>query len=150
MLRYIYQYCALCLGYSCPFFSHKKKLKSSKTRLYLLQTLWRTKLTPIKIEQKFSRWDTNNKLPPISKFHLHHVNINGIDIWSSFIFFKLDLMGSNRWFIKKKKKGCNVFYRFFSKVNLFVFPDMRSPSGGGGGIFLPVNDTVLLYPSWPM
>lgn len=113
-----------------PFFSHKKKLKSSKTRLYLLQTLWRTKLTPIKIEQKFSRWDTNNKLPPISKFHLHHVNINGIDVWSSFIFFKLDLMGSNRWFIKKKKKGCNVFYRFFSKVNLFVFPDMRSPSGG--------------------
>lgn len=36
-----------------------------------------------------------------------------------------------------KKKGCNVFYRFFSKVNLFVFPDIWSPcpSGGGGGNF---------------
>lgn len=148
MLRYIYQYCALFLGYSCPFFL-TKKLKSSKTHLYLLQTLWRTKLTPIKIEQKFSRWDTN-KLPPISKFDLHHVNINDIDIWSSFIFFILVLMGSNRWFINKKK-GCNVFYRFFSKVNLFVIPDMWSPCpSGGGGIFLPVNDTVLLYPSWPM
>lgn len=145
MLRYIYQYCALFLGYSCPFFL-TKKLKSSKTRLYLLQTLWRTKLTPIKIEQKFSRWDTNNKLPPISKFHLHHVNINGIDIWSSFIIFKIRSNGFLPM-IYKKKKGCNVFYRFFSKVNLFVFPDMWSPSGE---IFLPVNDTVLLYPSWPM
>lgn len=31
-----------------------------------------------------------------------------------------------------KKKGCNVFYRFFSKVNLFVFPDMWSPCPSGG------------------
>ena len=102
MLRYIYQYCALFLGYSCPFFL-TKKLKSSKTRLYLLQTLWRTKLTPIKIEQKFSRWDTNNKLPPISKFHLHHVNINGIDIWSSFIIFKIRSNGFLPMIYKKKR-----------------------------------------------
>lgn len=32
---------------------------------------------------------------------------------------------------KKKKKGCNVFYRFFSKVNLFVFPDTIPPPWGG-------------------
>ena len=148
MLRYIYQYCALCLGYSCPFFSHKKKLKSSKTRLYLLQTLWRTKLTPIKIEQKFSRWDTNNKLPPISKFHLHHVNINGIDIWSSFIFFILVLMGSNRWFIKKR--DVMFFIVSLAKLTFLYSLICEVLRGGRGGIFLPVNDTVLLYPSWPM
>ena len=41
-----------------------------------------------------------------------------------------------------KKKGCNVFYRFFSKVNIFVFPDTIPPPGGG--IFLPVSDFFIL------
>lgn len=38
-----------------------------------------------------------------------------------------------------KKKGCNVFYRFFSKVNIFVFPDTIPPPWGGGFFFQSVT-----------